>query len=243
MSTLATTQPVHYPDSDGEPMSDHTLQFAWIGILMWNADARFRDDPNVFVAGDHLIYPVEGDPLTRQAPDVYVAFGPPKKDRGSYRVWEEGGVFPQVVFEVWSPGNRAEPMQDKFEFYDRFGAEEYYIACPEFPGTWRGWVRRDGNLQPVANMDGHVSPRLGFRFRVLLGEIAVFGPDGRELVRPSEIAYQRDLAEQRRLTAEREREAAEEQRTAVEDQLNAERERNAKLAAKLRELGIDPDAE
>src|SRR4029077_417532 len=92
---------VFYPDSDGLPIADNTLQFAWISLLMWNADAYLRDDPDVFVAGDHLIYPVEGDAKNRQAPDVYVAFGRRKGDRGSYKVWEEGNVFPQVVIEVW----------------------------------------------------------------------------------------------------------------------------------------------
>lgn len=74
---------------------------------------QYRDNANVFIAGNHLIYPVEGDNKTRQAPDVYVEFGRPKQERGSYRVWEEGGIFPQVVFEVWSPHNRLQAMEDK----------------------------------------------------------------------------------------------------------------------------------
>src|SRR5438270_7567894 len=93
---------IQYPDSDGKPMSDNTVQFDWIGLLKWNAEAYTADRPDVFVAGDHLIYAVEGDVKARQAPDVYVAFGRPKHDRGSYKVWEEDGIFPQVVFEVWS---------------------------------------------------------------------------------------------------------------------------------------------
>ena len=36
-----------------------------------------------------------------------VVFGRPKGYRGSYRQWEEGGIAPQVVFEILSPGNRA----------------------------------------------------------------------------------------------------------------------------------------
>ena len=56
----------------------------------------FRDDPNVFVAGDLLWYPVEGDPKTRMAPDTMVAFGRPKGYRGSYKQWVEGGSRPIV---------------------------------------------------------------------------------------------------------------------------------------------------
>jgi Uma2 family endonuclease len=215
MSTVAPHKPVvHYPDSDGEPMADNSVQYRWIATLKWSAEAQYAADMTVFVAGDHLIYPVEGDAKTRQAPDVYVAFGRPKRDRGSYKVFEEDGVFPQVVIEVWSPNNRYDQMRKKFDFYERYGAEEYYIVYPDFPSFAEGW-RRDGDrLIEIADLTGWVSPRLGWRFQLDTGELAVFGPDGRKLRDPATIARE----------------------------LDAERDRAAKLAAKLRELGVDPDA-
>ena len=85
VSTITLPKPVvHYPDDDGLPMSDNTTQMRWIFTMHINLEAQYRDDPNVFVAGNHLIYPVEGDNNTKQAPDVFVAFGRPKHDRGSY---------------------------------------------------------------------------------------------------------------------------------------------------------------
>jgi Uma2 family endonuclease len=57
----------------------------------------------LFVAGDLLWYPVEGDNKLRQAPDVMVVFGRPKGDRGSYKPWEEDNIPPQVVFEILLP--------------------------------------------------------------------------------------------------------------------------------------------
>lgn len=223
MSAPATPRAVYYPDSDGQPMADHTLQFDWIALLKWNAEAYLRDDPAAFVAGDHLIYPVEGDADTRQAPDVYVAFGRPKGYRGSYKVWEEEGVFPQVVFEVWSPNNRQGKMEEKRRFYERHGAEEYYIVYPDFPMFVEGWRREGAGLVRLADeaMADFTSPRLRFRFVSVKGQLTVFGPDGRELKKPDEIARDRDEAERK---------------------LAAERERVGKLAAKLREMGIDPDA-
>src|SRR5436305_13821165 len=122
-ANTAAEQEIVYPDSDGMTMADNTLQYAWIVTIMGNLDALFANDPNVFVAGDNLIYPVKGDNKIRQAPDVYVAFGRPKGHRGSYKVWEEGGTFPQVVFEVLSPGNRFAEMARKFVFYETYGAE------------------------------------------------------------------------------------------------------------------------
>ena len=85
----------------------------------------FEDDPNVFIAGDLFWYPVEGHPEIRMAPDALVAFGRPAGHRGSYRQWAEGGIAPQVVFEVLSPGNRAGEMAAKLAFYTRYGVEEY----------------------------------------------------------------------------------------------------------------------
>ena len=97
---------VIYPDSDGQPMSDNTKQFRWILIIQQNLAWLFADDPNVFVAGNLLWYPVEGDNKTSIGPDVMVVLGRPKGDRGSYQQWEEENIAPQVVFEILSPGNR-----------------------------------------------------------------------------------------------------------------------------------------
>jgi Uma2 family endonuclease len=229
MSATAPPKPVvHYPDDDGLPMSDNTLQYQWIVTLQANAEAYYRDDPDVFAAGNNLIYAVEGDSKVRQAPDVYVAFGRPKGYRGSYKVWEEGGTFPQVVFEVWSPGNEFKQMLAKFAFYEKHGAEEYYLLYPEFPAHAEGWVRTGGKLEPVAEMNGFVSPRLGWRFELDTGELTVFGRDGRQLQTPAEMVVEREAAVARAAELAAGRDAAV--------------ARAAELAAKLRELGIDPDA-
>lgn len=43
----------------------------------------------MFVAGDLLWYPVEGDNVTRAAPDAMVVLGKPKGDRGSDHTYVE----------------------------------------------------------------------------------------------------------------------------------------------------------
>ena len=140
--TARRTRPdIDYPDSDGKPMADNTVQFRWIVTLQGGLDVLFRDDPNVFVAGDLFWYPVEGNNKLRTAPDVMVAFGRPKGDRGSYRQWDEDNIAPQVVFEILSPGNRAAEYIRKFRFYDRFGVEEFYATswtAPRSRGRWGG---------------------------------------------------------------------------------------------------------
>ncbi len=106
-------------------MSDNTLQFKWIVTIKEGLEAPFRDDPNVFVAGGLLWYPVKGEPKIRTAPDAMVAFGRPRGHRGSSMQWVEGGIAPQVVFEVDSSGNRPRDMARKLQVYDRYGADEF----------------------------------------------------------------------------------------------------------------------
>ena len=67
-----------YPDSDGQPMADNTLQFQWIVTIKENLERCFADHPEVFVAGDLLWYPQEGDNKIRRAPDVMVVLGRPR---------------------------------------------------------------------------------------------------------------------------------------------------------------------
>ena len=70
-----------YPESDGQPMADNTIQFRWITVIYYNLAWLFAKDPKVFVAGDLLWYPVKGNSQLRQAPDVMVVLGVDQGDR------------------------------------------------------------------------------------------------------------------------------------------------------------------
>lgn len=216
-------------------MAENTLQFKWIVLVKEGLEWVFRDDPNVFVAGDLLWYAQEGDPTVRVAPDAMVVFGRPKGDRGSYKQWEEGGIAPQAVFEILSPGNRVPEMTRKFRFYNDRGVEEYYIYDPD-TGEMQGWRREEGELREVAAMNGYVSPLLGIRFEPGEGpdNLKIFGPDGRRFRAPQEL-LEEEQAQRRRAEAESRRAEAEAQRA------EAEHQRAERLAARLRELGESVD--
>jgi Uma2 family endonuclease len=230
MAQLLT--PVSYPDSDGQSMSDNTKQFRWIVTIKENLDAMFAEDPNVFVAGDLLWYPVEGNNTIRRAPDTLVAFGRPKGDRGSYIQWQEGGIAPQVVFEILSPSNRPGEMIAKFQFYDRYGVDEYYLYDPDKIDL-TGWERQNGVLQEIPSMQGWVSPLLGIRYQIA-AELEIYLPNGQPFLSFQEIAAKAKLAEENAKLAQ--------QRAELEQQRAAESDRKVQiLAAKLVELGIDPN--
>ena len=224
MSTIISPAPpraIVYPESDGRPMADNTLQFKWIVVIKEGLEAVFRHDPNVFVAGDLLWYPVEGEPTIRRAPDVMVVFGRPKGNRGSYRQWEEERIAPQVIFEILSAGNRFGKMLETFQFYERYGVEEYYIYDPD-DGSLEGWRREANRLQKIPEMAGFRSPLLGIRFEPGEGpnSLIIIGPDGKRFLTHVELVERLEFANQF---------------------AQAERQRADRLAARLRELGVEPD--
>jgi Uma2 family endonuclease len=145
---------VFYPDRDGKPMADNTKQFRWIVVIEQNLELLFGNDPDVFVAGDLLWYPVEGNNVLSTAPDTMVVFGRPKTDRGSYQQWREADIPPQVVFEMLSPGNTRREMDRKLLFYNNYGVEEYYLYDLETKAI-DGWCRSaDSWLERIDSMAG-----------------------------------------------------------------------------------------
>jgi Uma2 family endonuclease len=167
-----------YPDSDDQPIAENTLQFEWIVTIKEGLDRAFHDRNDVFVAGDLLWYPVEGRPDICTAPDALVVIGRPKGHRGSYKQWEEGGIAPQAVFEVLSPGNRPGQMIEKFKFYERYGVDEYYLYDPDFVHL-DGFQRMGAELRGLREMNGWISPGLDIRFDLSGGDLKIYGPDGR----------------------------------------------------------------
>ncbi|WP_107666853.1 Uma2 family endonuclease [Cyanothece sp. BG0011] len=215
---------ITYPERDGNPMSDNTKQFRWIVVIKENLELLFADNPNIFVAGDLLWYPIEGDNKTRQAPDVMIVFGRPKGDRGSYRQWVEDNITPQVVFEILSPGNRLLEMAKKFKFYEHHGVEEYYIYDPDKIDL-QGWLRNNGELTVIEEMTGWVSPRLGIKFELTSENLEIFRPDGGKFLTFVELGKLRETETKRA--------------NELQQQLQKEQEQKKRLEDKLRELGID----
>jgi Uma2 family endonuclease len=216
---------VIYPDSDGKPMADNTEQFQWIVTIKENLELIYADDPNVFVAGDLLWYPVEGNNTICQAPDALVALTRPKGYRGSYKQWAENNVPPQVVFEILSPSNRRGEMAKKLQFYNRHGVEEYYEYDP-YKVELIGWQRQGGSLEVIESIDNWVSPQLGIRFVITPETWEIYRPDGGRFLTYVELGQ--------KLTA------TSQQLEETSQQLIESRAKADRLAAQLAALGIDP---
>jgi len=209
---MPPSQKIIYPDDDGLPMSNNTEQFDWIVTIKENLECLFANDPNVFVAGDLLWYPIEGNNTIRTAPDAMVVFGRPKGRRGSYMQWVENGIAPQIAFEILSPGNTISEMAKKLKFYERHGIEEYYLYDPSRIDL-TGWQRIGNELEVIDTIDGWVSPRLGIRFDLSGEQLELYFPDGRKFTNLKDVS----------------------------EQLLREQQRADRLAARLRALGIEDE--
>ncbi|QHU99516.1 Uma2 family endonuclease [Synechocystis sp. CACIAM 05] len=211
-----------YPESDGKPMADNTLQYHWIVRLVTNLKHLFQGK-TVFVAGDLLWYPeqVANPPAPCQAPDAMVVLGRPDGERRSYKQWEEDHIAPQVVFEILSESNSAREMLHKQTFYRRYGVLEIFFYDPESYDFW-GQARShpDAEFETITLLNfPWTSPTLGIRFEMFADGLKLFFPNGEPFKDPETLFEERDRAKQERERAEQERDLA---------------------FAKLRELGIDP---
>ena len=219
--TIPSTE-IIYPESDGQPMASNTTHFILIVTIKENLDWFFSQNQNsdlkIFVAGDLLWYPVQGRNDLSTAPDIMVAISRPRGHRGSYKQWVEDNIPPQVVFEILSPSNTQEEMDKKLLFYDRYGVEEYYIYDYE-ANRLLVWLRQGDSLAPLVIVRGWQSPRLGIQFEINDETLKMFHADGNPFLNYAEI---QDL-----LAKERQR-------------ADSEKQRDDRLAAKLRELGIEP---
>ncbi|GBF78809.1 Uma2 family endonuclease [Aphanothece sacrum] len=235
VSFLDVDEDVLFPDSDEQPMADNTEQYEWIVKIKENLEIIFINNPQVFIAGDLLWYPLKSTLVAPVAPDVMVAFGRPKGKRGSYRQWREENIPPQVVFEILSPNNTKAEMTRKLEFYNIYGVEEYYLYNPK-KLRFQGWQRETKKLTEIIPINNWISPRLGIRFVVDSSGLEIYRPDGQKFLTSIELDNQ---VQQERQRAETEKLKADKQKLKADKQ----KRRADRLAQRLRELGVNLEEE
>jgi Uma2 family endonuclease len=120
---------VDYPDTDGLPMAESDFQRKPLTYAVEALDIYFQDRPDVYVSGNLFLYYREGDPRAVVAPDVFVVFGAEKRDRPSYKLWEEPKA-PDFVLEITSKSTRSEDQESKPQTYAQLGVREYVQYDP-----------------------------------------------------------------------------------------------------------------
>jgi len=260
------TPPVVYPEPDGEPMAESDPARKYLVYGVEALQEYFSHRPDVYVTGNLWLSYTKGVPSAAVCPDVFIVFGVENRERQSYKVWEENGKTPDFVLEVTSKKTYRKDEEEKPDIYASLGVSEYFqydptgdYINPQIKGR-RLVGSRYQVLTPSRTEDGTLvffSVVLGLEMRLLPdGRLQFFDPktgeylrtpqeSERERVREKELAAQeRERAEREKELAARERERAdrEKERADREKELAAqERERAERLAARLLELGIDPD--
>ena len=232
------------PETDGKPVENtfQPFQSALLTGVLTPVLDRLHPDGNYLVGADTGFYwrqtkePLEGC----RAPDWYYVANVPRlldgEFRRSYVLWHEV-VSPLVVMEFVS-GNGAEerdttPHRGKFWVYENAIKASYYVIWDPFRVQLEVYERvHDVYRRLTPNADGRVRiVEMGVDLGVWSGTYQGFPADwlrawesGRLVPTPEE---QNDLERQR---SEHEYRRAE-----------TEKHRAEKFAARLRELGVDPD--
>jgi len=216
--------PIEYPDEDGKPMAEGDLQCSYLIYARSVLRIYFQNHLDVYVAGNLFIYYEKGNPESVVAPDVFVVFGAEKRDRGSYKTWEENDKIPDFVLEITSKTTRSKDQGAKKGIYAFLGVREYFQYDPTgdyLNPQLQGLHLVEGNYFPVTTNtlpDGTVSlpsQVLGLELRLERGKLRFYNPTtGQTLLTHEEEAVARQAAQ----------------------------EKAQRLAAKLRELNIDPDS-
>ena len=120
---------VQYPESDGTPVGETDLHinllFELTFALKW-----FLSNVRAYVAGNLFLYYEEGNKKAVVSPDVFVVLGAEQRSRRTYRVWNEGGLVPNVVIELTSKKTKDVDATTKVALYERLGVQEYFLFDP-----------------------------------------------------------------------------------------------------------------
>ncbi|MBD2101805.1 Uma2 family endonuclease [Leptolyngbya sp. FACHB-261] len=178
---------------------------------------HFQSQPEVYVSGNLFLYYEQGNAAAVVAPDVFVVLGAEQRDRPSYRVWEEGGKVPDFILEITSKSTVSEDQGTKKGLYAYLGVREYWQYDPTgdyLSPRLKGLRLAGENYWPMAGTelpDGMLS----LFSEVLNLELRLL-PTG-------ELRFHNPATGVTLLTH------------------SEEAQRAQRLAAKLRELNIDPD--
>jgi Uma2 family endonuclease len=200
-----------------EPEMESYLHLIQMLLLLETLELSWKHRTDFFAAGNLTIFfsPRQLKSEKFRGPDFFVVLGTEKKPRKSWTVWQEDGRYPNVIVEILSESTAALDRGLKKQIYqDVFRTPDYFLFDPETLDL-AGFHLVEGRYEPLApDAQGRLpSAQLGLHLGVHEGKLRFFTPEGALL--PSG----RDIAEQ----AERAAQQAE------------------RMAAKLRELGVDPD--
>lgn len=233
VTELIKKEEIIYPDSDGKPMAETDTHLNEMINLLEMLKYHYRNNPKAYVSGNLFLYYQEGNPNKNVAPDVFVVLGVNKKERRTYKTWEEGKA-PDVIIEVTSSSTKYKDTKIKMALYRQLGVKEYYLYDPTgdyLPGQLQAHhlKGKDYHLVP-SKRSTWKSPVLGLEMKLENGRLRLYDQStGERLLTPAEQVQAREAAEAARKTAEAERERETQARKSAEAELERLRAELARL--------------
>lgn len=225
-TTIYPTTYLDLPTSDGQPMGEteaHGLEMT--EFLRDILRDYYAEDPKVYVASNNFVYYDAKDVKKSVCPDCYVIKGIEKRVRDSYQSWAEGGVLPQLIFELTSHSTWRSDAVFKRHLYQSWGCREYFLydlTADRLPGHLLGYRLEDGVYREIPfTIQGRLfSEELQLELAHYQSHLRFFRPGSKAPIatRLENVEAQRRRLEEERLRAEEERLRAEDQRIRAEDQ-------------------------
>ncbi|OUL30182.1 Uma2 family endonuclease [Nostoc sp. 106C] len=251
-----TPPPTDLIFDDGEPLESNRHRIG-MNVLIRSLQQAWSDRNDYFVGGNMFVYYSRTQARNRdfKGPDFFVVLNVEgTASRQGWVVWDEDGRYPDVIVELMSPSTKNVDIGEKKNLYESvFRTRDYFVFDPFDSNSLQGW-RLDVNFryQPlVANEQGWLwCETLGFWLGTWDGTIdretalwlRFYDREGNLVFLPEEAEHQRAETESQRAEAESQRAEAEFQRAESERQrAESERQRAERLAARLRELGENPE--
>ncbi|RJP20980.1 MAG: Uma2 family endonuclease [Candidatus Omnitrophota bacterium] len=120
---------IDYPETDGKPMGETDIHVQELLDVLATLKDYFRNDADIYVAGNIMFYYEEGNPHAVISPDLFVVKGIQKQFRRIYKLWEER-IPPCFVLEITSRSTRLEDVGTKRALYAMLGVSEYFLFDP-----------------------------------------------------------------------------------------------------------------
>ncbi|MEH1964708.1 MAG: Uma2 family endonuclease [Nostoc sp.] len=208
---------VIFPPGDlysDEPPLETDLHRLQMTLLIQCLEWLWQNRNDFYASGNLTIYysPRQRKSENFRGPDFFVVLGTERKHRKSWVVWEEDGKYPNLIIEILSHSTDDTDKGLKKQIYqDIFRTPDYFWFDPETL-EFSGFHLLDGEYQPLEpNPQGWLWSQQLGLYLGVYQENLRFYTPEGELVPTPE-----EVAQQ-------------------------EKQRSDRLAAKLRELNIDPD--
>jgi len=225
-----------------EPPMESPEHYDQLAMMVACVKSLLKGRKDIFIGANLTVYFSEEQLKNRdfRSPDLFIVKDVEPRERSSWVVWHEGGRYPDFILELLSDSTSDVDRGLKKRLYqNQFRTPEYFWFSPQTL-EFAGFRLMAGQYEPIEPDErGWLwSQVLELYLGVLNGELRLFFEDGTLVPTPEEMAeleQQRAELEQQRADSEQQRADSEQQRA------DSEQQRADRLAARLKELGFDPD--